>query len=43
LEVYYKKLSDKPLCFLVNRKEAKKYGLFPLNQLRKIRRSRDYL
>ena len=30
-----KKLSDIPLCFVVNVKEIIKYGLSPLNQLRK--------
>jgi len=30
-----KKLSDAPLCFAVSLKEAIKYGLSPLSQLRK--------
>ena len=30
-----KKLSDDPLCFAVSLKEVIKYGLSPLNQLRK--------
>jgi len=30
-----KKLSDSPLCFSVSLKEAIKYGLSPLSQLRK--------
>ena len=30
-----KKLSDSPLCFAVSLKEAIKYGLSPLSQLRK--------
>ena len=30
-----KKLSDEPLCFAVSLKEAIKYGLSPLSQLRK--------
>jgi len=38
-----KKLSDDPLCFTVSLKEIIKYGLSPLDQLRKIRKPRDYL
>ena len=30
-----KKLSDKPLCFLVSLKEVEKYGLSALGQLKK--------
>ena len=30
-----KKISDDPLCFAVSLKEAIKYGLSPLSQLRK--------
>lgn len=30
-----KKISDDPVCFVVSLKEVKKYGLFPLEQLKK--------
>lgn len=35
-----KKLSDAPLCFSVGLKEAIKYGLSPLSQLRKYPEAR---
>ena len=34
MEVYHKKLSDYPPCFVVSVKEVIKYGLSPLGQLR---------
>jgi hypothetical protein len=30
-----RKISEDPVCFLVNLKEVKKYGLCPLEQLRR--------
>jgi hypothetical protein len=35
LELYHKKLSEKPLCFSNNLKEIIKCGLSPLSQLKK--------
>jgi len=30
-----RKISDEPVCFVVSLKEVKKYGLCPLDQLKK--------